>query len=186
VPVERRDLLRALGAAAAFSVLPRTAERAWARVAAEPLAPLRALDLAQAALVGAVADTIIPRTDTPGATDVGIEAFVDVIVAEYYPDEERASFLAGLAAIDDHARAVGGGAFTALTTASRGAVIESLESAADRRTDPARTYWRLKGLVVHGYFTSERVMKDVLKVEIMPGRFDGAAPMHAPGGDSHA
>ena len=28
---------------------------------------------------------------------------------------------------------------------------------------------RLKGLVVHGYFTSERVQKDVLKTVIMPG-----------------
>jgi hypothetical protein len=30
---------------------------------------------------------------------------------------------------------------------------------------------------VHGYFTSEPVMKDVLKVVVMPGRFEGAAPV---------
>ena len=79
--MERRDLLRALGSAAAFSLLPRTAEVAWATVTASPGASLRALTARQGALVGAIADTILPRTDTPGATDVGIQAFVDVIVA---------------------------------------------------------------------------------------------------------
>jgi len=43
-------------------------------------------------------------------------------------------------------------------------VSRPIEAVTDRRTDPARTYWRLKGLVVHGYFTSEPVMKNVLKV----------------------
>jgi len=43
---------------------------------------------------------------------------------------------------------------------------------------------------VHGYFTSEPVMKKVLKVEIMPGRFDGNAPMpqkatHVEGGHAY-
>jgi hypothetical protein len=40
----------------------------------------------------------------------------------------------------------------------------------------------VKGLVIHGYFTSERVQRDVLKTEIMPGRFDGAADMPARNG----
>ena len=70
---------------------------------------------------------------------------------------------------------------------SQVAAIESGE----RRSEPGRTYWRLKGLVVHGYFTSEQVSKDVLKVQITPGKFDGAAPMpprssQPPGGHHHA
>ena len=184
--MERRDLLRALGSAAAFSLLPRTAEAAWASVAASPGASLRALTARQGALVGAVADTILPRTDTPGATDVGIQAFVDVIIAEYYSDEERTAFLAGLDALDAQAKTAGGAPFADLAESARATVIEALERASDRRADPARAYWRLKGLVIHGYFTSERVMKDVLKVEIMPGRFDGAAPMPVRSGGADA
>jgi len=52
----------------------------------------------------------------------------------------------------------------------------------DRQAPDARAWSRLKGLVVHGYFTSERVQKDVLKTVVMPGRFDGNAPMKAAGG----
>jgi hypothetical protein len=38
---------------------------------------------------------------------------------------------------------------------------------------------------VHGYFTSERVQKEVLKTVIMPGRFDGNAPMKRASGGPH-
>jgi gluconate 2-dehydrogenase gamma chain len=165
--VERRDLLHALSAAAAFSILPRDAEAAWARVR-EGWWPAGGLTEQQLALIGEIADIIIPRTEAPGATDVRVPAFIDVIVSEQYSDADRDAFVTGLAGL----------------SASE-AAIDAIEKAADRRAEPQRTYWRLKGLVIHGYFTSERVMRDVLKVEIMPGRFDGAAPMPVRTGRPH-
>jgi hypothetical protein len=170
-------------------MLPHDAIAAWTRVASG-FRPTGGLTDAQLALVAAIADTIIPRTDTPGATDVGVPAFVDVIVTENYGDAERATFLAGLDAIEARTKDAGGVAFVELAPAARAAAIETIESASDRRSEPNRSYWRLKGLIVHGYFTSEPVMKKVLKVEIMPGRFDGAAPMpqkaaHVEGGHAH-
>lgn len=165
--MERRNLLRALGAAAAFSLLPRDAEAAWARVRAG-WRPAGGLTQEQLALVGAIADLIIPRTDSPSATDVGVPAFIDVIVSEQYADADRDAFAAGLSSL----------------SAGEAAIV-ALEKAADRRAEPQRTYWRLKGLVLHGYFTSERVMKDVLKVRINPGRFVGDAPMPARSGGAH-
>jgi hypothetical protein len=173
--MERRDLLRAFGAATALALLPHDAVAAWARVASG-LRPSDGLSDAQLALVGAIADTILPRTDTPSATDVGVPAFVNVVVAENYVEAERSAFLAGLDAIEAQAKS-SGGVFVDLAPAARASVIDALENATDRRSEPSRTYWRLKGLIVHGYFTSEPVMKNVLKFEVMPGKYDGAAPM---------
>lgn len=174
--MERRDLLRALASAAALTLIPhKNALAAWSRVA-DGLLPTNGLSDAQLALVRAIADTIIPRTDTPSASDVGTEHFVNVIVAEYATDDERTKFLAGLDAIDSRAHAVGGVGFAGMTPEQRAKEIDALEGG-DREVEPARTYWRLKSLVVHGYFTSEAVMKDVLKVQVMPGRFEGSAPV---------
>lgn len=175
--MERRDLLRALGAATALSFLPVPAEaaEAWTR-AMSGLRVADGLSETQLALVGAIADTILPRSESPSATDVKVPAFVNVMVADYYSDSERSTFVAGLDAVDAHVKARGA-AFGSLDAAGRGAAIESIEGLPDRRTEPARTYWRLKDLVVYGYFTSEAVMKKVLKVEVMPGKFEGAAPM---------
>lgn len=162
--MERRDLLRALGSAAALTLLPGEAAAAWARVASGSRVG-SALSAAKLARIAAIADMILPRTDTPGATDVGVPAFVDVIVSEQYSDEERALFITHLDAIDPAALHA----------------LDSIESQAERSRQPARTYWRLKSLIVHGYFSSERVMKDVLKVQVQPGRFDGAYPMPVKG-----
>jgi hypothetical protein len=173
--MERRELLRALASAAALAVLPEKTLAAWSRVASG-IPPENALSPAHLALVRAIADTIIPRTDTPSATDVGVHKFVDVIVNEHMKETERVAALAGFDAIDGRARTESNATFAQLKADKRSAMIDSLEKG-DRGAEPSRTYWRLKGLVVHGYFTSEPVMKDVLKVEVMPGKFEGAAPV---------
>ena len=172
--MKRRDLLRAAGAATALAVLPRNAEAAWARVLAGYQTP-NGLTPAQRALVSGLADTIIPRTDTPGASDVGVVDWVNLIVAEYYADDVRAPFLEGLDAIETQVRTVRGKAFGDLDVAVQQEVVAALDAPADRRTPEARAYSRLKSLVVHGYFTSERVQRDVLKSQMFHERFQGAA-----------
>lgn len=174
--MKRRDLLRTLGASSVLALVPHDAIAAWARVASG-LLPAVGLSEDHLALVGAIADTILPRTDSPSATDVGVPAFINVIVGENYSDEDRAAFAAGLDAFDAAAKKGAGAAFVDLIPDKRALTISQMEDATDRRAEPSRTYWRLKGLIIHGYFTSEPVMKNVLHIEVMPGRFDGSAPM---------
>lgn len=174
--MERRDLLRTLASATALTMLPHRTLEAWSRVASGASMGAAGLSDAHMALVRAVADTIIPRTDTPSATDVGVHRFIDVIFAEYLTDEERAAAVKGLTAIDERAMSAANVVFADLSDDAKGKAIESLETG-PRNAEPARTYWQLKGLVVRGYFTSEPVMKNVLKHVVMPGRFDGAAPV---------
>ena len=84
----RRDLLRVLGGAGIASVLaPLSPEqrlglgrRLHAAVASGPPGALAALNPEQAALVAELSDLIIPRTDTPGATDVRVVEFIDRIL----------------------------------------------------------------------------------------------------------
>jgi hypothetical protein len=173
--MDRRDLLRAVGAAAALTMLPSTAEAAWSTLAATPGVGLRVLTASDAAAIGALADTWFPRTDTPSATDVGVVAWVDVVLAGYYSADEKKAFDDGMTAMDALQRngSLPGAPYSATACT---AMFDRLEKA-DRRADmAARGYWRLKGLILHGYFTSERVQKEVLKNEIMPGRYEGAAP----------
>jgi hypothetical protein len=174
--MERRELLRTLASAAALTALSPNQTLAPAPRVARGIPQSNELTTAHLALVRPIADTIIPRTSTPGANDVGVHKFVDVIVNEYLTDEERVAALAGLDAIDARARTESNVAFAELSGEKRSAMIDTFEKG-DRSAEPSRTYWRLKGLVVHGYFTSERVMRDVLKVNVMPGKFEGAAPV---------
>jgi hypothetical protein len=177
--MQRRELLKAAATAAALTLLPRDARAAWGKaLAAQPAL----LNPSQRATRAALADAIIPRTDTPSATDVGVPAWIDVIAADYYTDADRRALTTGLDAIDAQARAIAGQPFAAISGDTLALVMTALDTPYDRNAPAARGYSRVKGLVIHGYFTSERVQRDVLKTEIMPGRFDGAADMPARNG----
>ncbi len=172
--MQRREILKALGAATALVVLPEhEAFAAWTRLASG-LASGSALTDGNLALIGAIADTILPRTDTPSATDVKVPAFIDVIVSENYTDNQRASFIGALPQLEAALAGPDGTAFVAMDPEHRAVALGAVERA-NRQVQPQSTYWRLKGLVIHGYFTSEPVAKQVLHYNMMPGHYDGAA-----------
>jgi hypothetical protein len=207
--MRRRDVLLVAGAVAGLSLVPRAAQEAWNRVATTYYPPTDSLNESQLALITALADTIIPRTDTPGATDVGVPAWINFMAAEYFTSAERVMFLRGLDEIEMLAIDTFGAPLAMSATKDRERVIAILErpnayerfvdrledshrfsrmitnflhwSVVERLMIPfaerARAYSRLKTLIVHGYFTSERVQKDVLRAVIIPGNFDGSAPM---------
>src|SRR3954451_15155926 len=60
----------------------------------------------------ALVDTIIPRTDTPGASEAGVPAFIDRRLAANPPLAEMVR--TGIKALDDDARARFGAAFSAV------------------------------------------------------------------------
>jgi glucoside 3-dehydrogenase (cytochrome c) hitch-hiker subunit len=106
--IDRREAVRravvliggSLAAPAALGALVRAAE---AQASDGAWAP-RTLTAEQLEQVATIGERIIPATDTPGARGAGVHRFVDTMLTEYYTPEERRRFLAGLAAIDAHAR----------------------------------------------------------------------------------
>jgi len=171
--MHRRQLLRLLGTGALLPFVPRTLEGAYRFGRDAHLAALRdgleVLTAAQAELVTTLADLIIPRTDTPGASDVGVTGFVDHLLAAWYHDDEREHFLAGLADLDRRA----GGRFTALTGDRQVALLVSIDGGKGELGSADAEFARLKSLTVYGYFTAERVVKEVTRDPVIPGRFDG-------------
>src|SRR3954451_14290354 len=71
------------------------------------------------ALLDSVADVMIPRTDTPGALDVGAPAYMDRMMARWSSQETRAAFDAILDAIDVQASAAHGKPFVMLYAAAQ-------------------------------------------------------------------
>lgn len=179
--MQRRDLLRTLAAIAtipAFTGL--SSERLWALgVAAHGrTGALRSLTPPEAASVSAIVDLIIPRTETPGALDVGVVEFIDLLLTEWYSTTDRDNLLYGLGALDGLASKRGARTFAELDAASQAALASTLDAATTQPAPSAAATWRtLKGLTVYGYFTSKPVMQDVLKVKIWPGRWDGCVPV---------
>ena len=181
--MQRREVLRVIGAAAALPFVParadaavRFAESVHRRLDAERAAlgvALRVFSPEQNELVTTIAEMIIPETDTPGATTVRVNEFVDLLLADWSKDEDRTRFLAGLDAIDHEARATYARRFVELGPAERALTLTALDGAREASDGAGFTFGHLKRLTVYGYFTSELVQKNVLKTSMWPGRYDG-------------
>jgi hypothetical protein len=182
--VDRRALLQALGATAALAAIPRSAEAADALVRqlherlAQPRT-FRTLSAAQQALVTRVADLVIPRTDTPGANDVGVPALIDLLLTEWYDAGESQALLANVDAIDAAARDLGATSFVALAPSAQVALLGELDARRADKTGAAAGFRELKALTVFGYFTSERVTRDILQTRMVFPRYQGDAPVGA-------
>ncbi len=184
IPMNRRDLLQLLGASVAIPALSGlSAERlvALGRRLHRPIGRrgFAVLDPHQSETVATIAEMIIPATDTPGARAARVHEFVDTLLADWAPDDDRSRFLAGLADVDARARAAFGTDFLGAAEAQRVTLLTQLDAEA-QAARPATTdsgqppfFRQLKFLTVFGYCTSEVGAKAELHYDTFPGAYDG-------------
>lgn len=141
----------------------------------------RVLDASATRTVTIAAELIIPRTDTPGATQAGVAAFIETMMAGWYSPVDRQRFLSGLSDLDARSRARTSTVFAQASHADQVALLEAVDqevSALRRaRSTSVNDHWfaMLKYLTVWGYCTSEVGMRDTLHSYPPPMRYDGAA-----------
>ena len=170
--IDRREAIRRAAILAGVALSPGLV----AFVAGAQSAPAKThFTATQAAVAGAAADRILPRTDTPGALDVGVPAFLDRFYGEFMTDDERRLFIAGLDAIEAAAKTAHDGSFANLASAQQDAVLRAVASAQQAQTPSP--FGLIRSLTILGYFSSERVAKDVLNYDPVPGRYDGCMPL---------
>ncbi|HWU03147.1 MAG TPA: gluconate 2-dehydrogenase subunit 3 family protein [Novosphingobium sp.] len=169
VIADRRQVLAGVGVLLGLSFLPAQA------LAAAPAAPAF-FDKQAAALLAAFADTLIPRTDTPGAIDVGVPATFDLLMRDWASGARRTAFLAALGAIDAEAKARTGKPFAQLTPAARQAVLEPYDA---QHNEGDMRYAALKDLVVNLYYLSEPGATVELRYEHAPGVWEASTPLTA-------
>jgi len=120
------------------------------------------------ALVSRLADAIIPTTDTPGALDVGVPAFLDAMMATWASEDTKTRQRAAFSAISARLAALGADN-----------PIAALDAAAfsDWDGDGNEDYRALKSLIVQAYYSSEIGATQELQFELVPGRWRGDAPL---------
>ena len=167
--MKRRDVLKSalLGTGAAIS--GKAATHFHASVAAAPAASAAAVaeassseawkpllfDAHQSETVTILSDLIIPATDTPGAKQAGVTAYVDLILndGDARPREE---FLSGLGWLDGYAIRRHNQPFARLSADDQVALLKKLDGSKlpDLKTG-AQFFKQVKQLTVEGYYTSK-------------------------------
>ncbi len=130
-------------------------------------------------LAAAVAERIIPRTDTPGAQDVGVPEFIDLVYGDFMTPAEQAMLTGGLEKLETASRAGHGAGFVQLPPEQQDTMLRDFAAASP--ADGASFFLQIRELTVLGYFTSEMVQKNVLHYDPVPGRYDADLPISETG-----
>lgn len=124
--MDRRELLKVMALTLGGSVaLP---ESVFAKLA-EPFdgAALKFFDPSQRKLVAVLAETIIPRTDTPGAIDAGVPGWIELLVQDCFADQDQKLIVDGLAGLEETCAGKFGKPFAELETAERIGLLTEME-----------------------------------------------------------
>lgn len=189
--INRRSLLGQMaalvGATAAIGLSPSA-------LASAAAGTKRYLDAPTYTLLQSVADTIVPRTDTPGAIDAKVPATIDALLVNWASGEHRHALSQALLAIDAKAKAETGKGFATLDADTRTKLLTAYDAAALKTVpgkaagsgmaamragppvvDPA--YAKLKELIVLAYYMSEPALTHELPYVHAPGEWKPSIPV---------
>lgn len=189
--MERRDLLKMIAAATGLAFVGAEAWAAGALTKNSAAKPL--FGAGDIALLDEIAETILPRTNTPGAKDAGCGAQMAVMVQNCYDAKQQALFVAGLATLQARCKTQYQRDFIQLSAPERTALLTQVDQEAvahnavnvGKRSAPSRTgdvpsevhyFTLLKQLSIFVFFTSKVGATEVLRYVAVPGRYDGALP----------
>ncbi len=131
----------------------------------------------QADIVTAIADVLIPKTDTSGALDAGVPAFIDSIMADVYPKDAQGRFGAGINEFEA-AAGVGGKAFLDQDVTQRAATVQKAINAALEGEHKEKPFILVaRELTLLGFFTSRVGITENMEYVPVPTAYHGCVPL---------
>jgi hypothetical protein len=181
--LKRREILRraawllggAVSAPAALAILQGCSAKEAAPGAAAFVPKTLTAD--HFALVSEIAEIMIPRTDTSGAKDAGVPAFIDEVLGAVYDTEAQQRFASGATEFMTEAGKQGGKPFLEQAPQARTDFVkQSLERALETE-GPKPFILMARELTLLGFFTSEVGITENMEYVAVPGEFHGCVPV---------
>jgi len=178
----RREILKraawllggAISAPAALAVLQGCHQKTEPGVAA---AAPKFLTAAELALVAEIAEIMIPKTNTSGARDAGVPAFIDLALDGLYPAEDQARYRAGLVEFETAARASGKPFLEQDEQARADFLHNALAVAVNSDRKPKPFILMTRELTLLGYFSSQVGITENMEYVAVPTAYHGCVPL---------
>ena len=138
----------------------------------------KTLNNQQAELLAEICETILPKTDTPGAKDALCHRYIDEMLTSFYTKDKQNYFTESLQIFDDKSKSKYSKAFVALNTNEKEEILSILANEAkeykDESGEKPHIFRAIKGATISGYFTSEVGAKGGLCEFLpVPGPYQG-------------
>ena len=143
---------------------------------------------AQADILAQITETILPKTQTPGATDIGVAQFIDKVIGLLLNKESQQEILKGIEEIDALAKTRFNKNFKARSADQKVELLLELDKNAGsypltlwgitlEKPGPVSFFRHLKRLTLFAFFTSEEIGKGVLRYDPVPGDYLACVPL---------
>ena len=125
------------------------------------------------ALLKKIIDTIIPKTDSPSASDVGVHSMIDHIVGNIYNQDDRESYSESISSLLTH-----------MTTSDDvQAAVGAIEASSSTLSAEVRdAYHLLKEQTIAYYLSSEEIGTNFLNYLPIPGEYQSCLTLEEAGG----
>ncbi|TLV01572.1 gluconate 2-dehydrogenase subunit 3 family protein [Dyadobacter luticola] len=133
------------------------------------------LSVDQANSLTAMVETIIPKTDTPGAGELGVGNFVQKMVTDCYDSKTQANLSSGISQLEAQSMKRFGKSFADAGKDQKLQLLQDLEKSSD--ADQKAFFGLVKNLTIQGYMSSEYVMTNITHYEMVPARYHGCVPV---------
>ena len=170
--MNRRELLALITAATGTAMIGGTGLLTGCATTSKPRANFSAENIS---LLDEIAETILPRTTTPGAKDAQVGQFMSVYVNDCYTLDEQTIFHKGLMTFEDASKKTYSRRFVELQQPEREDFVNKLDREAKAAVAAGGIHYftMIKQLTLFGFFTSEVGATQVLRHLPIPGGFDG-------------
>ena len=137
------------------------------------------IDTGHEQLLEELSETIIPKTTSPGAKDLGAHLFALMMIDECVKIEDQEKFVKGMRQFDALCKKEHSNSFPAMTSAQRNSILADIESKKNSDEDITSFYRMIKRFTVQSYTSSKYYLTSVQVYEMAPGRFHGCVPVAA-------
>lgn len=143
----------------------------------------------QSETIAIVADIIMPKTDTPASSALGVPKYIEDMVSKVWSELDRKQFMEGfdyfLIRAEDDLR----GPFNEASSTMQKAFVNKrhrqiFEGEIDWSKRPF--LWSMKELTITGYCTTEVGATELLQYKAIPAFYDGCMPLEEAGGKTWA
>ena len=134
------------------------------------------------AFLDEVAETIFPKTSTPGAKDAKVGQYMTVFVNDCYDQQQQDAFHAGMKSLNDACKKMHGHDFMKAEPAHRKELLVALDKEraeyqkTKKKEDPNHYFQAFKQLTIMGYFTSKEGREGATNYQPVPGKYQGDIP----------
>lgn len=128
-------------------------------------------------MLAELAETILPKSDTPGARDIAAHLFALKMVDDCYTGSNQKNYLQGMKDFETYVNKKTGKSFVDIDANQRQAIVAELDTQKPATEGMTYFYQATKKLTVQAYTTCEYFLTKIRGYKMIPGKFQGCVPL---------